>query len=173
MHIDPKIEKPTRTMLGHAIRGELAELAQVIRAAGDEGYNASIGLCVNASGYIAINAAGYQWPSEAAIREMARHTAEISADYPLSESDIFSFLFCVALGAESLDEVFPDPLAYSTLPVLITGQLLIAFSPRGVEWWDYLDVIWSAIETAETTDLTALPALILRYRKVKTAYQQD
>lgn len=36
MAIDPKVERPTRTMLGHAIRHELDELADVIQGLGDE-----------------------------------------------------------------------------------------------------------------------------------------
>jgi hypothetical protein len=34
--IDPKIEQPTRIMLGHAIRHELEQLASVIQAAGND-----------------------------------------------------------------------------------------------------------------------------------------
>lgn len=35
--IDPKVEEPARQMPGHAIRGELAELAGTIRAADGRG----------------------------------------------------------------------------------------------------------------------------------------
>ena len=55
MRIDPKIEQPTRSMLGHAMRHQLDDLADAIRAAGNETFTASIPLCVFASGYIAIN----------------------------------------------------------------------------------------------------------------------
>jgi hypothetical protein len=34
--IDPKVEKPARDMLGHAIRGELQDLAVLIQAVGGE-----------------------------------------------------------------------------------------------------------------------------------------
>jgi hypothetical protein len=36
MPIDPKIEQPTRTMLGHAMRHKLEELAALIVAEGNE-----------------------------------------------------------------------------------------------------------------------------------------
>jgi hypothetical protein len=40
MRIDPRIEEPTRKMLGHAIRGELPALEAEIDAVGDETYAA-------------------------------------------------------------------------------------------------------------------------------------
>ena len=55
MPIDPKIEQPTRVMLGHAIRHELGDLASVIQAAGNDTLLASIPLCLFASAYIAID----------------------------------------------------------------------------------------------------------------------
>ena len=62
MAIDPKVERPTRTMLGHAIRSELGELADVILAIGDENLAASIPLCVSASAYIAIDVSRFRRP---------------------------------------------------------------------------------------------------------------
>jgi hypothetical protein len=35
--------------------------------------------------------------------------------------------------------------------------------------WDYLDQIWTATETADSTDLTVLPALMVRDRQTKAA----
>jgi hypothetical protein len=37
--------------------------------------------------------------------------------------------------------------------------------PREKDWWEYLDQIWEAAETAERTSLSVLPALMLRARK--------
>jgi hypothetical protein len=34
-----------------------------------------------------------------------------------------------------------------------------------MDWWEYLDQIWDAAETAERTSLTVLPALMLRARR--------
>ena len=41
----------------------------------------------------------------------------------------------------------------------------LEFSPEEKDWWEYLDQIWEAAETAERTSLTVLPALMLRARK--------
>jgi hypothetical protein len=48
--------------------------------------------------------------------------------------------------------------------------MLIAFrlgDDKGV--WKYLDAVWSALEAAERADLSLLPALTLRSRRVKEA----
>ena len=51
------------------------------------------------------------------------------------------------------------------LPLLIMANLLATFRPREKHWWEYLDQIWGAAETADRTSLTVLPALMLRARK--------
>jgi hypothetical protein len=38
---------------------------------------------------------------------------------------------------------------------------------RAGKWWDYLDQIWSAYETAEGLDVSVLPALQVRTRMLK------
>jgi hypothetical protein len=45
--------------------------------------------------------------------------------------------------------------------------MLFTFRPKGQKWWDYLDQIWSAYETAETVDAAVLPALQVRVRMLK------
>ena len=108
MRIDPRIEEPTREMLGHAIRGELPALEAEIDAVGDETYAAGITLCMIIAGYIAVDLAG-RWPTEADIRELARHTAASSTDYELREQDVYNYLSRGALGFQPIQEVFPDP----------------------------------------------------------------
>jgi hypothetical protein len=71
MGIDPKIEQPTRTMLGHAIRRELAGLAALAQAEGTETLMGAIPLCLFASAYIAIDVAG-RWPTEADLHKIAK-----------------------------------------------------------------------------------------------------
>jgi hypothetical protein len=41
--IDPSVEEPARQMLGHAIRGDFAELAAAIRAGGGARYRQVLG----------------------------------------------------------------------------------------------------------------------------------
>jgi hypothetical protein len=173
MRIDPKIEEPTREMLGHAVRGELAELDADIDAAGDEAYAAgTIALCLTAAGYIAVDLAR-RWPTEADIREIARHTATSSTDYQLREQDVYDYLSRGALGFQPIQEVFPDPGQDYRLPVLITAQMLTAFRlGDGHNLWGYLDTVWNAVDAAERADLSLLPALMLRSQRAQAANKE-
>ena len=70
MGIDPKIEQPTRKMLGHAIRHELDDLAAVVRSEKSETIVGSIPLCVFASAHIAIDVSD-RWPTDADLRQIS------------------------------------------------------------------------------------------------------
>jgi|HubBroStandDraft_3_1064219.scaffolds.fasta_scaffold246962_1 hypothetical protein len=164
MRIDPKIEQPTRSMLGHAMRHQLDDLADAIRAAGNETFTASIPLCVFASGYIAINISE-RWPTDADLQEIAKNAAESGVtQLDISQREIYEYLSRVALGPEGLDNVF-SPERSGTIPLYATANLLLTFCPRGKEWWEYLDQIWAAAEAAENVGLFVLPALMLRAHK--------
>jgi hypothetical protein len=171
MPIDPKIEQPTRTMLGHAMRHELEELAAVIAAERNETVLGAIGLCVLASGYIAIDVSGMRWPTEPVLRKIAHNASDAATELDLEESDIYEYLSRVVLGSEMLDDVFGMPKA-GILPFLITANLLATFRPSEKHWWEYLDQIWDAAETAERTRLTVLPALMLRAHR-ESAHRED
>src|SRR5260370_26622704 len=106
MAIDPKIEQPTRKMLGHAIRQELDDLAALIHAEGNPTFLGAVDLCVFASGYIAIDVC-QRWPTEADLREIARVSAQSATHLDISAQQIYEFLSRVALGSETLDHVFP------------------------------------------------------------------
>lgn len=167
MAIDPRIEQPTRALLGHAMRHELDDLASQVSAVGDEVVAGAIGLCVFASGYVAVDVCE-RWPTEADLQEIAKSASKSATKLDLDDSDIYSYLSRVALGPEKLDDVFAMPKA-GVLPLLVTANLLATFRPRDKHWWEYLDQIWEAAETAERTSLTVLPALMLRAHKESTA----
>ena len=172
MRIDPRAEQPTREMLGHAIRGELPAMETEIRAVGDETYAASITLCMIIAAYIAVDLAG-RWPTEADVREIARHAATTSRHYELREQDVYDYLSIGALGFGSIAEALPDPGADYALPVLITAQMLVAFRlGDGHDLWGYLDTIWSAVEAAESADMSVLPALLIRQKRSQAAARQ-
>jgi len=159
-------------MLGHAIRGELPELEAAIEAVGDKTYAVCIALCIIAAGYVAVDLST-RWPTDADVREIARHTATTSTKYELSEQDVYHYLSHAALGCEPVDDVFPDAGGAYALPVLITAQMLVAFRlGGGKEWWDYLDTVWNAVNAAEHADLSLLPALMLRSQRVRAAKKQ-
>jgi hypothetical protein len=164
--IDPKVEEPTRDMLGHAIRGELQDLAALIQSVGGERYRQALGLCLTAAAYVAVDVSG-RWPTDADVREIARVAVEQETEVQLDQADVYDYLSGAALGFKPLPEALGDDMAAATLPVLITGSMLFTFKPKGQERWDYLDQIWSAYETAETVDASVLPALQVRVRMLK------
>jgi hypothetical protein len=166
MGIDPKIEQPTRKMLGHAIRHELDELAALVRAQGSEVLLGSVPLCLFVSAYIAVDVSG-RWPTDADLREIAKRAAQSATQLDITEQEIYEYLSRVALGQDKIDDVFAAE-GIATVPLFATANLLLSFCPHEKEWWEYLDQIWDAAETADRTSLTVLPALIIRARKTTT-----
>jgi hypothetical protein len=164
--IDPKVEKPMREMLGHAIRGELQELAVMIQAVGDATYKQILGLCLTAAAYVAVDVSG-RWPTDADVRDIAHRVASKEAMYELGEEDVHAYLSRAALGFEPLDQAMGGVESAATFPVLITASLLLRFYPRGMEWYEYLDQIWNAYEAVGSLDTSALPALQVRSRMLK------
>ena len=92
----------------------------------------------------------------------ATHKSATGLD--ISDEEIFQYLSRVAMGSEKLDDVFSAE-GIATVPSYATANLLLTFCPREKDWWEYLDQIWEAAETAERTSLSVLPARMLRARK--------
>jgi len=165
MRIDPKIEKPTRDMLGYAIRGEFSEMSGVAQAVGDQRFQECLGMCLRIAGYIAIDVCGQRWPSNADLRGIAQNMVRVEMDFDLQESDVYDYLARAALGFEPLIQVFPDQRSAASVPVFATATLLVSYRPGDQDWWDYLVTIEEAVEAAAVADLSVLPALILRSRR--------
>lgn len=163
MVIDPKAEAPLRKMLGHAIRHEMAELADLVATEGDEMYVTGLKLCVPACGYIVVDVAG-RWPLDADLREAARRAAKSATDLPVTEDDIYIFLSHAVFGFEPIDAVFDDPEKVVRVPLFTTANLLSKFSPGEMHWFEYLDEVWNSMEEADQTRAEVLPALMYRVR---------
>jgi hypothetical protein len=123
----------------------------------------SIPLCLFASAYIAIDVSD-RWPAEADLREIAKQAAAAVTRLDITEQEIYEYLSRVALGPEKLDDAFSVE-GLATILLFATANLLLTFCPRDKNWWDHLDRIRSAAETAEPTSLLILPALMLRAHK--------
>ncbi len=119
-----------------------------------------------ASAYIAIDVSE-RWPTDVDAPRDRGNAAESATGLDISEQEIYEYLSRVALGSEKLDDVFSAE-GVATVPLYATANLLLTFCPRDKDWWEYLDQIWDAAETAERTSLTVLPALMLRARKEST-----
>jgi hypothetical protein len=170
--IDPKVEKPARDMLGHAIRGELQDLAVLIQAVGGETYRHVLALCLTAAAYIATDVSG-RWPTDADVREIARRVASKETAFELNEEDVYAYVSRAALGFGPLGEAFGNVEKAAALPVLITGSMLFRFRPRGQDQWDYLDQIWNATLAAENLDGSVLPAVQIRIHRTQLLKDSD
>jgi hypothetical protein len=171
MAIDRKAEQATRTMLGHAMRNELDDLAEAMRTAGNDALLRAIPLCLLASAYIAIDVSD-RWPTDADLHDIAKRAARSATELDISEEEIYEYLSRVALGAEKVDDVFSAE-GIVPIPLYATANLLLTFRPRDKHWWEYLNQIWDAAETAERTSLTVLPALMLRARRESAAQEGE
>jgi len=167
MGLDRKAEEVTRTMLGHATRGEPEDLAAALRSVANELFLGSLPLYLFTSAYIAIDVAG-RWPTDADLHQIANAASQAATELDISEEEIYEYLSRVALGSEDLDDVFTDE-GLVTIPLYTTANLLLAFAPREKHWWEYLDQIWDAAETADRTSLSVLPALMLRAHREESA----
>jgi hypothetical protein len=169
---DPVEAEPFRSLLGYAIRGELEELSAQIYTRGEAMYPVVLGLCLTVAGYITLDVCARN-PTVADLLKIAEITIrgdvlagldEARVSLHISESAVYRYLSHAVLDYEPITEVFPPPEA-ATLPLLFTGALLAAFCPHDKHWWEYLDQIWDALQTAERTRLSVLPALHLRARR--------
>jgi hypothetical protein len=165
MGIDPKVEEPTRDLLGHAIRGEWEEFANVAEDIGEQRLIESLSLCLRIAGYIAIDISGRTWPAVADVREIAQRVAAVDLDFNLTEDDAHVYLTRAVLGFEPLSEVFPDRGKLASVPIFTTAALLISYRKHGTDWWDYLDQIENALETADPLSEDVVPALLLLSRR--------
>jgi hypothetical protein len=173
MRIDPKIEKPIRDMLGHAIRGEFDELADVIEAIGEERLLECLVLCLEIAGYIAIDICGHKWPSKADVHEIAQLMTETDLDFELAESDVYDYLARAALGFEPLTEVIPEKEKVAGLPILITATLLVTYRQHDTHWYDYLNEIEEALEIAAPLPEKVVPALLLLSRRNRALKERN
>ena len=167
MGIDRKVEQAARTMLGHAMRHERDALADTIQSVGNETFLSTIPLCLLASAYVAIDVSGMRWPNDVVLRKIADNASKSATGLVVSDEEIFQYLSRVALGSETLDDVFSVE-GIAMVPLYATANLLLTFCPPEKDWWEYLDQIWDAAETAERTSLSILPALMLRSHKEST-----
>jgi hypothetical protein len=167
MGIDPKVEEPTRELLGHAIRGELDQFADLIEAIGGQRFLEAGSLCLRIAGYIAIDACAWQWPTRGDIREIAKEIAAMDSPFELSEQEVYDYVNRAVLGFEPLLDVFPAMEKAGTVPFFATAAMLVAYRRNRPHWWEYLEAIEKALEDVAPLTEEAVPALILLARRTR------
>jgi hypothetical protein len=174
MHtLDPASGEPIREMLGHSIRGEFEELGALIQSGSNEGYRQVLGSCLGVAAYIAVDVCE-RWPTDADVREIARIVAERETELELEQEEVYDYLSGAALGFKPLTEVLgSEPVAF-ILPLIVTGSMLFTYRPKGMKWWDYLDLIWMSYEKADTLNVSVvLPAVQVRAKVLKAAAERE
>jgi hypothetical protein len=165
MGIEPKVEAPARDLLGHVIRGEWDDFGGVAEDIGEQRLLECLSLCLRIAGYIAIDISGHAWPTEADVRDIATRAAAADLGFDLTEADAHAYLACAALGFEPLAEVFPDRQKLASATIFTTAALLVSYRRHGTDWWDYLNTIETALETAAPLSEDVVPALLLLSRR--------
>jgi hypothetical protein len=165
MGIEPKVEEPARDLLGHAIRGEWGGFANVAEDIGEQRLLECLSLCLRIAGYIVIDISGHTWPTVADVSEIAQRMAAVDLDFDLTEDDARACLARAVLGFEPLTEVFPDREKLAAVPIFTTAALLVSYRRHGTDWWDYLNTIENALETAAPLPDDVVPALLLLSRR--------
>lgn len=159
---DRKVEDRTRDMLGHAMRGEVDKIPPILQSMDIEQIHESVNLCILVSGYIAIDICRSNWPDDAFIRRIAENAVKAENELNFDVEQVYNFLSRVALRFEPVDKVFADTGDVVLAPILITGSLLLTFSPKGKNQWEWLDEIEAATEVAASMSPSVYPAVVLR-----------
>jgi hypothetical protein len=166
--IPRSFEKPFRDAVGHAIKNEIAEMADGLGKLSDEQAAFCIGFCATVAGFVVIDVCGREWPDEDNLRGISQHITEgsFAQAFGLKAEDSYAYITRAALGFEPLDAVFQESNDRAYLPFVIASHLLGSFRPREVHWWEYLDIIEMSVEATARMDLAFLPSLMLRSRRL-------
>jgi hypothetical protein len=163
--INAKVETALREALASVARGEVDEIESALAVLDDEERAESLALAVLITGYAMIDACGTQWPAQSSVRRIANAlatTGTVAKRLQLDPEKIFDYLTRAVLGPDRLADVIPHGPEIARFPVVVAQRTLNVYHPKGIEVWDYVDQIESAIETAWALNSTVLPAAVLR-----------
>lgn len=163
--INAKVEKALREALYSVTQIDEEQVPPSLAALDESERTAAVGLAVVIAAYIIVDVAGSQWPVKSSVERFSRTVAtklSTAQRLHLDPDQIYAYMSRTALGPERLEDVIPDEPAFTRLPVIVAGEALAIYAPKGMGMWDYLDRIEAAIETAATLDSSVLPAAVMR-----------
>ena len=163
--MNARVEKALREAIGSVPHVEAEQIAAPLAALNDRERAEALGLAIIITCYVAVDACDSQWPVESSMRRIAEDLATTSTTAErlhLDAGEIYTYLSRTVLGSERLEDVISDEPTFTRLPIIVAGEALAVYSPKGMGMWDNLDRIESAIETASALDASVLPAAVMR-----------
>lgn len=163
--IEAKTEKALRDALYSVTRIETDQIPPSLAALGEEERTQAVGLAITISAYVVVDVCGAQWPTKTTLQRIAEDLATTSSGAKrlnLDPERINEYLLRVVFGQERLEDVVPDEPEFTRLPVIVAGEALAVYSPKGVGIWDYLDQIETGVEEASLLEARVLPAAVMR-----------
>jgi hypothetical protein len=163
--ISTKAEKALREAIGNVPHIEAGQIPAPLAKLDDKERAEVIGLAIIITNNVMVDICRSTWPVQSTVRRIAEDltTGTSTAErLQLDAEEIYTYLSRTVLGPEHLEDVIPDELAFTRLPVVVAGEALAVYSPGEMGMWDYLDQIESAIETASALDASVLPAAVMR-----------
>lgn len=163
--IEATTEKALRDAMYSVTQIEAGQIPPSLAALGDEERTQAVGLAITISAYVVVDACGAQWPTRKSVQRIAEDLATSSTNAKrlrLDPGQVNEYLTRVALGRERLEDLIPGDPEFTRLPVVIAGEALAGYAPKGMGKWDYLDRVEAGIEAASSLDEMVLPAAVMR-----------
>lgn len=163
--INAKAEKALREAIHSVTHIETDQIPPSLAALGDRERAEAVGLAIIATAYVIVDVAGSQWPVKSSVERFSKTVATkstLAQRLRLDPDEIYAYMSKTVLGPEQLEDVIPDEPAFTRLPVVVLGEALAAYAPKGMGMWDYLDRIEAALETASALDAAVIPAAVMR-----------
>lgn len=163
--IEAKPEKALREALTSVARIEEDQIEVPLTTLDDRERTAALALAGIITCYVMIDVCDNKWPNQASVRQIAEDlatTGTTAKQLRLDTEGIYAYLSRTVLGSEQLEDVIPDEPQFTRFPVIVAQRALSVYHPKGMEIWDYLDQIESAIEVASALDAAVLPATVMR-----------
>lgn len=163
--INAKVDRALREALDSVPHAEKEQIAVSLAALGNEERTPVLALAGIVASYVAVDVCGSTWPQDSSLRRIAEDLASTGTTAQrlhLDAGEIYAYLSRIVFGPESLEAVIPNEPDFTRLPVIVAQRALAVYHPKGLDVWDYLDRIESAIEVASALDAAVLPAAVMR-----------
>lgn len=147
MRVDERIEEHVRRAFSAVVGKDGDGMVAAIRDLGEEDAKTAVGYAVFVVGYI-VNNAFPDGPNQADLRSMAEDVITGVADWvKVGTVDVVAaFLGSAATGATTFEGIAQEDLP--GMAFVCGGYLLARYRLKKQRWFEYLDEIWNAAETA-------------------------